>query len=190
MTRPMTAQRDPRAQRKPNQSRARVDGVAMSEAAVKALVAERGGMPRTELEPVVDLDALPESHELGIELRALKTPESPQIRALWETFADDVAGACAPSREWRGMPAFIPVSEPPKLTVVVPGEDERTALVDRLGVTIANKTGDAWSAWWPPRGRQDLAALRFEVGLDDDERVWGPFDWSEGVGGGERAEAA
>jgi hypothetical protein len=52
---------------------------------------------------------------------------------------------------------------PPKLTLEFSDERERDRLVKELGVTIAKKTGPAWSARYPPADREDLASLRFAL---------------------------
>ncbi len=68
--------------------------------------------------------------------------------------------------EWRGLPEFRAVTRDVRLVLSFDTEAERDQLVAQLGVTISKKTGPTWSAWWPPRDREDLASLRFDFGED------------------------
>jgi hypothetical protein len=70
--------------------------------------------------------------------------------------------------EWAGLPVFHPAPERNiQLVVTCESEEDRDALIARLGLVIAKKTGKTWSAWWPPREREDLAALRFDFDAPD-----------------------
>jgi hypothetical protein len=65
--------------------------------------------------------------------------------------------------EWRGLPAFVPAeARDVKLVLTFDSEAERDKLIEQLKLVIAKKTGPTWSAWWPPREKEDLAALRFD----------------------------
>jgi hypothetical protein len=65
--------------------------------------------------------------------------------------------------EWRGLPEFRPAAaREHKLVLTFDTEEARDALIAQLGVVIAKKTGPTWSAWYPPREKEDLAALRFD----------------------------
>lgn len=68
--------------------------------------------------------------------------------------------------EWRGLPEFRPVTRDVRLVLSFDAESDRDQLVDQLGLVISKKTGPTWSAWWPPRDREDLASLRFDFGPD------------------------
>lgn len=68
--------------------------------------------------------------------------------------------------EWRGLPAFVPVTRDVRLVLTFDDEAGREELIEQLGLVIAKKTGKTWSAWWPPRDRDDLSALRFDFGDD------------------------
>jgi hypothetical protein len=95
----------------------------------------------------------------------------------------------APS-EWAGLPAFHPVPErSERLILSFDSAADRDRLVAELGLIIAKKTGPSWSAWWPPREREDLAALRFDFDApepdpsdDDDEATRELHDNSLSVG--------
>lgn len=64
---------------------------------------------------------------------------------------------------WAGMPDFGQVDEPLKIVVSCETPADRDDLMKKLGIhTVAKKTGDTWSAWWPPRDREDLSSLRFD----------------------------
>jgi hypothetical protein len=66
---------------------------------------------------------------------------------------------------WRGMPEFVKAPDRgPQLVLTFESEAERDAFVERLEIIIAKKTKGTWSAWWPPRPREDLASLLFDVG--------------------------
>lgn len=73
----------------------------------------------------------------------------------------DVADLNAPV-DWRGLPAFEAIDKRIKLVLTFDDEAGRDTLIEQLGLVIAKKTGPTWSAWWPPRDRDDLAALRFD----------------------------
>jgi len=73
--------------------------------------------------------------------------------------------------EWRGLPSFKAKAKAPSLVLAFERAEDRDELLRalaRLGnvreVPIAKKTGLAWSANWPPREQEDLAALRFDFG--------------------------
>jgi len=68
--------------------------------------------------------------------------------------------------EWRGLPEFRPVTRDVRLVLSFDTLEQRDELIDQLGLVISKKTGPTWSAWWPPRDREDLAALRFDFGAD------------------------
>lgn len=115
----------------------------------------------------VDLAALPDVDEYGLELRTLREPRSDRVRALPagypEALAEVIAGG-VPDPLWRGLPAFRAAVIPPKLTVMFHSDEDRERLVAELGVTVDKRfKAKAWSAWWPPRGRNDPAALRFDI---------------------------
>lgn len=90
---------------------------------------------------------------------------------LFERGVEDVAEADNTPLEWRGLPAFIPKAKRPSLVLAFESEEDRDALLSALArlaevevVPIAKKTGPTWSAPWPPREKEDLAALRFDFG--------------------------
>lgn len=66
--------------------------------------------------------------------------------------------------EWRGLPRFVAKDKPPTLVLSFDSEEQRDELIAQLGLVLAKKTKSTWSAWWPPRDREDLAALRFDFG--------------------------
>ena len=98
--------------------------------------------------------------------------------------------------EWRGLPAFVPVTRDVRLVLTFDDEAGREELIEQLGLVIAKKTGKTWSAWWPPRDRDDLSALRFDFGDDgsaslpdvDEDDGWRPAPdeevpaWGDHVG--------
>lgn len=116
-----------------------------------------------ELRDDLDLDALPEADEYGLTLRAVREIRSERIRQLQAGYPRLLADAIAPDPLWRGLPAFVRRTAPPKLSVSFQTEKDRDRLVAELGVTVDKKFRDkGWSAWYPPRGRDDPASLRFE----------------------------
>jgi hypothetical protein len=66
--------------------------------------------------------------------------------------------------EWRGLPRFVPKEKPLSLVLSFDSEEDREQLVEQLGLIIAKRTRGTLSAWWPPREREDLSALRFDFG--------------------------
>jgi ParB-like chromosome segregation protein Spo0J len=66
--------------------------------------------------------------------------------------------------EWVGMPEFVPVGERYQLNLAFESPEDRDTLIRMLGVHIAKKHGQTWSAWWPPRQQEDLSSLRWETG--------------------------
>jgi len=100
--------------------------------------------------------------EYGLRLRALREPESPYVREVWENFDQDIREVAAFDEVWRGLPGFEARVPPPQLRIEFTDSVERDSCVRLLGVRVSKKNRESFSAWWPPRGRQDLASLRFE----------------------------
>lgn len=114
----------------------------------------------------VDLSALPEVDEYGMTLRQVRDVSSPRVRRLADEYAETVAKTVAPDPLWRGMPAFEAQPEQVKLRIETRTEEDRDALVEKLGVNVDKRfRGKGWSAGWPPRVRDDPASLRFEPPL-------------------------
>lgn len=121
------------------------------------------------LEPAegVDLNALPDVDEMGMTLKAVQKPESELMQELLETFADEVVDSPTWGH-WRGLPGFVMLPKPPKLSVEFPNEAEMEKLIERLGVFVVRRKVQASSAWWPPKRRSDLSSLIY-VGADEAE---------------------
>lgn len=64
--------------------------------------------------------------------------------------------------QWVGLPDFSPSETDIVLVLHFDDEAGRDELIESIGVTISKKTRATWSAWWPPREKQDLASLRFD----------------------------
>jgi hypothetical protein len=66
---------------------------------------------------------------------------------------------------WRllGLPAFEPTGERIYLRVKFETETDRDAYAEKDGLKIAKKTRGVLSCWWPPRPREDLSSLRFDI---------------------------
>ena len=64
---------------------------------------------------------------------------------------------------WVGLPEFAN-DNGDDIVLVLHFDDDagRDALVTQLGLTISKKMRQTWSAYWPPREKQDLASLRFD----------------------------
>lgn len=69
--------------------------------------------------------------------------------------------------EWRGLPRFVAKDKAPRLVISFDTEEQRDELIAQLSLVLAKKTKSTYSAWWPPREREDLAALRFDFGGND-----------------------
>lgn len=64
---------------------------------------------------------------------------------------------------WAGLPEFEGMTPRIQLTLNFDSEEEREALAGKLGLVTSKPAGEArWSAWWPPREREDPNSLRFE----------------------------
>jgi hypothetical protein len=112
----------------------------------------------------VDPYALPDVNEYGLALRTRRPVRSDRIRAVHDAYPQRVAAMGAPSETWRGLPAFAPAPPPPKIVVRCATPEDREHLVEQLAVLVDKKFKDkGWSAWWPARGREDPASLRFEA---------------------------
>ncbi len=66
--------------------------------------------------------------------------------------------------EWVGMPEYEPNTKQPQLVLWFDDEDGRAAVVEQLGVYVNNKQRRSWSAWWPPREKDDVGSVKFEEG--------------------------
>lgn len=109
------------------------------------------------------LGSLPEVDEYGLTLRKLRDPKSAQVLSLYDGYEAVRDSLPAADPLWRGLPAFRPISPPPKLVLSFADLAAREELVESLGVTVDKKYEDkAWAARWPAQGRHDPAALRFE----------------------------
>ena len=75
--------------------------------------------------------------------------------------AEEIADIDA-AAEWLGMPDFE--SDPVRISLILHfyNEDERTQLIQELGLTISNKVRKAWSAKYPPQPLDDVRSLLFE----------------------------
>jgi hypothetical protein len=58
---------------------------------------------------------------------------------------------------WAGMPGYAPEAEPPSILVKFGSESDRDDFVRRLGLRLGE---NARQTWWPPRGQDDVAAVR------------------------------
>lgn len=72
------------------------------------------------------------------------------------------------SHEWIGLPMFAEREKAPRVVVSFDSEEDRQRFLVEVGFsTIHKNTRGTLSVWWPPRVREDLASLRFEI--DEDE---------------------
>src|ERR1044072_4733805 len=71
----------------------------------------------------------------------------------------------APTLGWRGMPAFRPADpREHRLVLSFDSAEELEEFIAEHGIIVAKRTKGTVSAWWPPRDREDLSSLRFEIG--------------------------
>lgn len=63
--------------------------------------------------------------------------------------------------QWAGLPALEIDATRYQLVLAFESEEDREKLIAQLELVIAKKTRQTWSAWWPPRPREDLSSLRF-----------------------------
>ncbi|KKM80761.1 hypothetical protein LCGC14_1336600 [marine sediment metagenome] len=64
--------------------------------------------------------------------------------------------------EWAGagMPEYDEGQNAIKIVVSFRNAEHRAAFIERLGLDL---TPTSRTTWWPPKGREDLASLRFEA---------------------------
>lgn len=113
------------------------------------------------LRPGLDLAALPSVDNYGLELRALKDVRSNRVRALPDEYRSDTYDGYTPAPLWRGLPAFRGGFGQARLVVRCKTDEDRAALIERLGITISRSQRGTLSGWWPPRPLNDYSALRF-----------------------------
>jgi hypothetical protein len=73
--------------------------------------------------------------------------------------------------QWVGMPEVGEVGKILTLTLNFKNDEDREELVARLGLSKMKKfenTSRAWSAWWPPRDKDDTGSVEF-VDTESDE---------------------
>jgi hypothetical protein len=65
--------------------------------------------------------------------------------------------------EWIGMPEFDSGAPIYRLTIMCGSEEDRKALIDKIGIRVSDtsRDGKACSAWWPPREMQDRISVLF-----------------------------
>lgn len=122
-----------------------------------------GAFSDVRLKPADGYDPaeLPDVDEYGLRLVRVRDVDDERLDAVLDGYEAELARA-EEFEHWRGLPAFRAAPTPPQLRVVCASAAERDALVERLGVTISKRTGPTVSAWYPPRPRGRLGALRFE----------------------------
>jgi hypothetical protein len=64
--------------------------------------------------------------------------------------------------EWVGMPEYEPNTKQPQLVLWFDDEAGRAEVVEQLGVFVNNRQRTSWSAWWPPREKDDVGSVKFE----------------------------
>ncbi len=63
--------------------------------------------------------------------------------------------------EWAGMPEYETEKDRHRLVLCFDSNEDKEKLIKKLRLTISKKTGMTATAWWPPRDRADLAAVKF-----------------------------
>lgn len=63
--------------------------------------------------------------------------------------------------EWAGMPEYETEADRHRLVLCFDSAEDKATIVKRLKLIIAKSTGLTSTAWWPPRERADLAAVKF-----------------------------
>lgn len=66
--------------------------------------------------------------------------------------------------EWAGMPSYEPGDDKPKLVLAFDDPADRDELIEQLGIIVSKKLRGTWSAPYPPREKEALAANRFVGG--------------------------
>lgn len=67
--------------------------------------------------------------------------------------------------EWLGLPGFEAEPPAPQITVKFDSLEDRDRFLAEVlpGQHIVKKVGEVWTTYWPNRGMNDLAAVRFDV---------------------------
>jgi len=75
---------------------------------------------------------------------------------------DEIADFDA-AAEWVGLPEYEDPGNNPKIILNFQNEDDRTEFIRKsgIGITKAGKS-HKWTAWWPPRERNDLSSIQFD----------------------------
>jgi len=64
--------------------------------------------------------------------------------------------------EWVGMPEFEPADNPYKIIINFESEKDRDDFQQKYNFEFIYKQAKAWSTWYPFKGREDLASLKYE----------------------------
>lgn len=107
-------------------------------------------------------DMLKEMADRGHDLQATGFDAAMLANLRFVTTTEDETPTVDAAAEWVGMPEFTPMQQRITLVLAFDSEEKRGELIDQLGLIIAKKTKQTWSAWWPPRELEDLSSLRFE----------------------------
>lgn len=83
---------------------------------------------------------------------------------VFVTRPESEIGTFDEAAQWVGLPDDY-VGSGTNILLVLHFEKsgDRDALIEQLELTIAKRTRQTWSAWWPPRDRNDLSSLRFDA---------------------------
>lgn len=109
------------------------------------------------LKVIAELDAL---HGTGFDQMML-------ANLLYVTRPATEISSLDEAAHWVGLPEFEPAEERVTLVIQFESEEDRDRLIDELKLIIAKKMRKTWSAWWPPKARDDLRSLLFDDGEGD-----------------------
>lgn len=75
--------------------------------------------------------------------------------------------------EWLGLPGFEAEPATPQISVKFDSPEDRDRFWKEVlgGQRMSKKVGEVWTCYWPERGLNDLASVRFE-----DRADWAPAD--------------
>jgi len=64
--------------------------------------------------------------------------------------------------QWVGMPEYENGKDSIKIIVHFENKKDREKFAEISGIGLMKAGENNWSAWWPPKNRNDIAAIRFE----------------------------
>jgi hypothetical protein len=108
-------------------------------------------------------DLLKDIHELDIDgLMGTGFDEMMLANLVIATRTADEIEDFDAAAEWVGMPEYEPEPDKFKLMMFFDSTEEREKFCEANKIKTSKKFRKTWSAWWPPRERQDQNSVEWE----------------------------